>query len=175
MGLAACFGEGWNPRVEMNAIISFIAKELRKKEENLAIRKKKAMKGRKTQPLDDSLSSQFRLVGAAPPGHVVEALGRRFVRLQIVDGSKSSKHFICLNENGDNEYILYYNHISIDAGVILYKDENKELREKLVITNVLYKTADGKVFAPIGEFAVVVLFIKDMFSNAPVVLSVYYH
>ena len=172
MGLAACFGEGWNPRVEMNAILSFIAKELRKKEEKIAIKAKKAMKGRKTQPLDDSFSSQFSLVGAAPPGHVVEALGRRFVRLQIIDGSKSSKHFICLNEDGDNEYILYYNHISIDAGVILYRDENKELREKLVITNVVYRTVDGKVFAPIGEFVVVVLFIKDMFSNALAMLSV---
>jgi hypothetical protein len=155
VGLAACFGEGWYPRRELNSISSFINEERRKKEEKAAIKAKLAMNGRKTQSQDDSISSQFRLVGAARPGHVVEALGRRFVKLQIIEGSKSSKYYICLNENGDNEYVLYYNHISIDAGLIVYRDDNKVLREMLVMTNIVYQSRDGKMFAPIGELVLV--------------------
>jgi len=143
----------------LSSILSFINEERRKKEAKAAIKAKKGLKGRKTQSPNESIVSQFSLVGAARPGHVVEALGRRFVRLQIVEGSKSSKNYICLKENGDNEYILYYNHISIDATVIVYRDGKKDLREMLAITNVVYETRDGRLYAPIGEFVVVQLFI----------------
>jgi len=160
VSLAACFDVGWCPRTEKDTLLAWLNHEREVKDSKAAEKAMKGKRGVKFQQNTDSVVKDFHLVGSAEPGHTIERFGRRFVRLQVVNGSKHGKNFICLNLEGDNLYLLYKNYISVDACVISWKDRIGTI----AVTNIVYKKLDSELmFSPIGEFVVMQLFIEVIF------------
>ena len=145
MCLAACVGSNWSPKQEFEELSHLIETEKLMSSNSAKERRQSGYVSVKERS-NDNLSKALCGVGKINGQTTVVVNNRIFYRLKIIDAARNGRHFVSLMDDRDDFYLMYKNHIGVDATVISFTEQNMEV--VAVTRNVFQK--DDKYFVPIA-------------------------